>query len=97
MSLHRFHKRNYQMTNTQMHPHSHPAHRNITEQDNSDVPPLLNALRDCVTELMTFADDASCDHSVGVCWCSFHRALDNAKKLIACHERSDRFIADLES
>lgn len=46
-------------------------------------PELLEALERAVDELTSFKDDAVCDHSVGICWCSFHGALHVANKAIA--------------
>jgi hypothetical protein len=57
---------------------------------------LRAALADCLTELKYFAEDSVCDHSVGICYCGYHRAVDQATKLLAAHERSERFINELD-
>ena len=82
-------------------PHSHPAHRNPQQSEAqalaADNAKLVSALRDCVVELDQFKDDASCDHSVGICWCSYHLAIDQAKTILSAHDRSARFIKDLDA
>jgi hypothetical protein len=46
---------------------------------------LLYALQDCVKDGSGSKDDVGCDHSVGICYCSYFAALDNAKAVLAEH------------
>lgn len=47
---------------------------------------LLEALKKSDVELSMFADDAVCDHSVGICYCGFHRARELNRVSIAAVE-----------
>lgn len=38
------------------------------------------ALEACFEEMTAINED--CDHSVGICWCSYHRAMEQAKASI---------------
>lgn len=44
---------------------------------------LCNALSAAKAELEMFKDDAFCDHSVGICYCGFHRTLDMIDEALA--------------
>jgi hypothetical protein len=65
--------------------------RRLTDNDR-----LRAALADCLIELRHFADDSICDHEVNVCFCGYHRAVNQATKLLAAHERSERFTNELD-
>ncbi len=53
--------------------------RRLESQRNAAV----EALRDCYDELKHLMEGEACDHSVGICWCSTIRALDNAAVILA--------------
>jgi len=53
--------------------------------------PILIALRDVTRELANLAQNEACDHSVGICWCETHRALDKAVEIL----RRNGFAEDL--
>jgi len=44
---------------------------------------LATLLRDADKELAVFEDDAVCDHSVGICWCSYQRVRERLKAAAA--------------
>lgn len=44
---------------------------------------LLEALKETKAELLTLTKGESCDHSVGICWCSTFRSLEFAEAAIA--------------
>ena len=51
---------------------------------------LRNALVNADKELDIFNEDAVCDHSVGICWCSYIRMRDDIKKAIT--QSSDKWL-----
>jgi hypothetical protein len=64
--------------------------RRLTDEDRLKI-----ALKDCLTELKYFGEHAICDHQVGICYCNCHHVIEQGERLLASHERSDRFIEEL--
>lgn len=71
-----------------------------SNQPRKSRPPTDNdrlrlVLAECVGELEILSAGEACDHSVGICWCSCFSAIEKAKRLLAAHDRSEKFIAEL--
>jgi len=57
---------------------------------------LVSVLRACVEEMKLIEDAQSCDHSVGICWCSWRAALEKADRVVQAYDRSQKFMAALD-
>lgn len=56
---------------------------------------LAEALRAIDNELSEYIDqDAFCDHSVGICWCSYLRAREKMREALAALEASKGEVSD---
>lgn len=47
------------------------------------APDMLEALEALLLEAEELSEGEGCDHSVGICWCSYFRVLDRAREAIA--------------
>lgn len=57
---------------------------------------LMPLLKDALREFDLLADDAKCDHSTGICWCSFNEVRRRLQKAVGKSEAPKIMVRTME-